>query len=175
VIQPLVDEMRRRGTPFSGLVFAGLALTAKGVRVIEFNARFGDPETQSVLALLKSPISPLLLGAARGTLAEAPAPQWHDGAAVTVVLAAAGYPGTPRGGDAVSGIEDAEAAGALVSHAGTKHDAEGRVVTSGGRVLSVTAVGDDLASAREKAYAGLKSVHFDGAQHRTDIAARAAG
>jgi phosphoribosylamine--glycine ligase len=175
VIQPLVDELRSRGTPFSGLVFAGLALTSQGLRVIEFNARFGDPETQSVLALLKSPISPLLYGAATGTLADAPPAEWHDGAAVTVVLAAANYPGTPRGGDVISGIEDAEAAGVLVSQAGTKHGADGSVVTSGGRVLSVTAVGENLAAARDKAYAGLKAVHFDGAHYRTDIAARAAG
>jgi phosphoribosylamine--glycine ligase len=175
VIQPLVDEMRRRGTPFAGLVFAGLALTAKGLRVVEFNARFGDPETQSVLAMLASPLSELLLPAATGTLAEAPAPRWREGAAVSVVMAAAGYPGTPRGGDVITGIEAAEQAGAVVSQAGTKRDADGALVTGGGRVLAVTAVGDTLTAARAGAYAGVAAISFDGAQHRTDIAAAAAG
>ncbi|MBW8804241.1 MAG: phosphoribosylamine--glycine ligase [Catenulisporales bacterium] len=173
VIQPLVDEMRRRGTPFAGLVYAGLALTAKGLRVVEFNARFGDPETQSVLAMLESPLSELLYGAATGTLADVPAPRWRDGAAVTVVLAAAGYPGTPRGGDAISGIEEAEKLDTVVNQAGTKLDAAGTLVTAGGRVLAVTAVGQDIAAARAKVYAGVEAVHFDGARHRTDIAAKA--
>ncbi|OLE22625.1 MAG: phosphoribosylamine--glycine ligase [Catenulispora sp. 13_1_20CM_3_70_7] len=173
VIQPLVDEMRRRGTPFAGLVYAGLALTAKGLRVVEFNARFGDPETQSVLAMLESPLSELLYGAATGTLADVPAPRWRDGAAVTVVLAAAGYPGPPRGGDAISGIEEAEKLDTVVNQAGTKLDAAGTLVTAGGRVLAVTAVGQDIAAARAKVYAGVEAVHFDGARHRTDIAAKA--
>ncbi|GAA1950802.1 phosphoribosylamine--glycine ligase [Catenulispora subtropica] len=173
VLQPLVDEMARRGTPFAGLVFAGLALTAKGLRVVEFNARFGDPETQSVLAMLESPLSELLYAAATGTLADAPAPRWRDGAAVTVVMAAAGYPGTPRGGDAISGIDAAEKLGTVVNQAGTKRDAEGTLVTSGGRVLAVTAVGADIAAARAKAYAGVAAIGFAGAQHRTDIAAEA--
>ena len=173
VIQPLVDELRRRGTPFAGLVFAGLALTAKGLRVVEFNARFGDPETQSVLAMLDSPLSELLYGAATGTLADVPAPRWRDGAAVTVVLAAAGYPGTPRGGDVISGIEDAEKLDTVVSQAGTKRDSGGELVTSGGRVLAVTAVAADIAAARAKAYAGVSAVGFAGAQYRTDIAAEA--
>ncbi|MFL6110404.1 MAG: phosphoribosylamine--glycine ligase [Catenulispora sp.] len=173
VIQPLVDEMRRRGTPFAGLVYAGLALTAKGLRVVEFNARFGDPETQSVLAMLESPLSELLYGAATGTLADVPAPRWRTGAAVTVVLAAAGYPGTPRGGDAISGIEAAEKLDTVVNQAGTKLDAAGALVTAGGRVLAVTAVGPDIAAARAKAYAGVEAVRFEGARHRTDIAAKA--
>jgi phosphoribosylamine--glycine ligase len=174
VIQPLVDEMRRRGTPFAGLVYAGLALTSKGLRVVEFNARFGDPETQSVLAMLESPLSELLYPAATGTLAEAPAPRWRDGAAVTVVLAAAGYPGTPRGGDAILGIGTAERLGTVVNQAGTALDADGGLVTAGGRVLAVTAVADTLAAARAKAYDGVAAVDFAGAQHRTDIAAQAA-
>ena len=173
VIQPLVDELARRGTPFAGLVFAGLALTAKGLRVVEFNARFGDPETQSVLALLESPLSELLYAAATGTLADVPAPRWRDGAAVTVVLAAAGYPGTPRGGDAITGIEDAEKLDTVVNQAGTRRDADGTLVTGGGRVLAVTAVAGDLAAARAKAYAGVAAVRFDGARYRTDIAAEA--
>ena len=127
VIQPLVDELRGRGTPFAGLVYAGLALTAKGLRVVEFNARFGDPETQSVLAMLESPLSELLYPAATGTLADAPTPRWRDGASVTVVLAAEGYPGTPRGGDVITGIEDAERLGTVVNQAGTKRNADGDV------------------------------------------------
>ncbi|NUR60115.1 MAG: phosphoribosylamine--glycine ligase [Catenulispora sp.] len=173
VVQPLVDELDRRGTPFAGLVFAGLALTAKGLRVVEFNARFGDPETQSVLAMLDSPLSELLYAAATGTLAEVPAPRWRDGAAVTVVLAAAGYPGTPRGGDAITGIADAEQLETVVNQAGTRRDGTGTLVTGGGRVLAVTAVAADLAAARAKAYAGVAAVRFDGAQYRTDIAAEA--
>ncbi|ACU69232.1 phosphoribosylamine/glycine ligase [Catenulispora acidiphila DSM 44928] len=174
VIQPLVDEMRRRGTPFVGLVYAGLALTAKGLRVVEFNARFGDPETQSVLAMLESPLSELLYPAATGTLADAPAPRWRDGASVTVVLAATGYPGTPRSDDVITGIDAAEQLGTVVNQAGTKQNAEGAVVTSGGRVLAVTAVADSLGAARGKAYEGVAAITFDGAQHRTDIAAEAA-
>jgi phosphoribosylamine--glycine ligase len=174
VIQPLVDEMGRRGTPFCGLVFAGLALTSKGLRVIEFNARFGDPETQSVLALLASPLSPLLYAAATGKLAEVDAPRWRDGAAVTVVMAAAGYPGPPRGGDVISGVEDAEATGAWVLQAGTALNSEGDLVTAGGRVLSVTALGGDLAAARGNAYRALGLITWDGAQHRSDIAEKAA-
>jgi len=174
VIQPLVDELRGRGTPFAGLVYAGLALTAKGLRVVEFNARFGDPETQSVLAMLESPLSELLYPAATGTLADAPAPRWRDGASVTVVLAAEGYPGTPRGGDVITGIEDAERLGTVVNQAGTKQNADGDVVTSGGRVLAVTAVADGLDAARAKAYEGVAAITFAGAQHRTDIAAEAA-
>jgi phosphoribosylamine--glycine ligase len=174
VLQPCVDEMRRRGTPFSGLLYAGLALTAKGMRVVEFNARFGDPETQSVLAMLESPLSPLLLGAATETLVDVPAPVWRDGAVVTVVLAAAGYPGTPRGGDAISGIDDVEATGAWVIQAGTSRTAEGELVTSGGRVLNVVSFGENLAAARENAYRGVAAVRFEGEHHRTDIAEKAA-
>ncbi|MEY9859916.1 phosphoribosylamine--glycine ligase [Catenulispora sp. GAS73] len=174
VLQPLVDEMRRRGTPFAGLVYAGLALTSKGLRVVEFNARFGDPETQSVLAMLESPLSELLYPAATGTLAEAPGPRWRDGASVTVVMAAAGYPGTPRGGDVITGIEAAERLGTVVNQAGTKRNADGDLVTAGGRVLAVTAVADGLGAARAKAYEGVAAVGFDGEQHRTDIAAEAA-
>jgi phosphoribosylamine--glycine ligase len=121
--------------------------------------------------MLESPLSELLYPAATGTLADAPAPRWRDGASVTVVLAAAGYPGTPRGGDVITGIEAAERLGTVVNQAGTKRNAEGDVVTSGGRVLAVTAVADSLSAARGKAYEGVAAVAFDGAQHRTDIAA----
>lgn len=172
VLQPTVDEMARRGTPFSGLLYAGLALTTRGVRVVEFNARFGDPETQPLLALLESPLSPLLLGAATGTLAEVPAPVFREGAAVGVVLASAGYPEGSSSGDVIAGVEAAEQQpGVHVVQAGTALDDEGRLVTAGGRVLAVVGVGDSVADARDAAYRGVAHVDFDGAQHRTDIAA----
>src|SRR5262245_59216344 len=166
--------MRRRGTPFQGLLYAGLALTSRGVRVVEFNARFGDPETQALTALLRSSLFRLLLAAATGRLEQADPPRWHPGAAVTVVLAADGYPGTPRKGDPISGVEAAAALdGVEVTQAGTALR-EGELVTSGGRVLAVTAVGTDLMIARQQAYRGVTTVAFGGAQYRTDIAADAA-
>ncbi|MEU7107809.1 phosphoribosylamine--glycine ligase [Streptomyces sp. NPDC046215] len=176
VLQPTVDELRRRGTPFSGLLYAGLAITSRGVRVIEFNARFGDPETQVVLARLKTPLGGLLLAAAKGTLASVPPLRWSDGAAVTVVIASHNYPGTPRTGDVIEGLPEGPGAPeeAYVLHAGTAHDGEGRVVSAGGRVLSVTATGPDLATARDRAYEGVARVRLAGSHHRTDIAARAA-
>jgi phosphoribosylamine--glycine ligase len=172
VLQPTVDEMARRGTPFAGLLYAGLALTHAGVRVVEFNARFGDPETQPLMALLASPLGTVLHAAATGTLHELGPLTWHDGAAVAVVVAAANYPGTPRTGDLVEGLEEAgSVAGVDVIHAGTAAGADGRVLTSGGRVLAVTAVGLDVADARAKAYAGVDALRIDGSHHRTDIAA----
>jgi phosphoribosylamine--glycine ligase len=162
VIRPTVAEMARRGTPFSGLLYAGLALTAKGPRVVEFNVRFGDPETQAVLALLSTPLTDVLTGRRP--------PVWRSGAAITVVLAAAGYPGTPRLGDPVQGLAAAGAlAGVDVLHAGTRRDAEGRVVSAGGRVLSVTAIGSSLESARGSAYEAISRISLAGAQYRTDI------
>ncbi|WP_344018609.1 phosphoribosylamine--glycine ligase [Streptomyces luteireticuli] len=174
VLQPTVDELRRRGTPFSGLLYAGLAITSRGVRVIEFNARFGDPETQVVLARLKTPLAGLLHAAATGTLAALPPLRWSDGAAVTVVVAAHNYPGTPRTGDVIEGLAEADAVeGAYVLHAGTKRDeASGAVVGAGGRVLSVTASGTDIADARTRAYEAVSRIRMAGSQHRTDIAAR---
>ena len=149
VVQPTVDVLRHRGTPFVGIVYAGLALTSRGLRVIEFNARFGDPETQVVLEPLR----------------------WHDGAAVTVVIAAKGYPGTPATGTMIKGLDDANAVeGAYVLHAGTKAAAYQSVVADGGRVLSVVGVGADIAGARERAYAAVAKVGLQGGQHRTDIA-----
>jgi len=170
VLQPTVDEMARRGTPFTGLLYAGLALTSRGVRVVEFNARFGDPETQPLLALLESPLSPLLLGAATGSLSDVPPPVWRDGAAVAVVMASAGYPESSSKGDVITGIETAEAIdGVHVIHAGTALSG-GELVTAGGRVLAVIGTGADLGAARESAYAGVAAVEFEGSQHRTDIA-----
>ncbi|GHC87569.1 phosphoribosylamine--glycine ligase [Streptomyces flavofungini] len=176
VLQPTVDELRRRGTPFSGLLYAGLAITSRGVRVIEFNARFGDPETQVVLARLKTPLSGLLLAAANGTLADLPPLRWSDDAAVTVVIASHNYPGTPRTGDPIEGLADVvdqDAPDAYVLHAGTRRDGDA-VVSAGGRVLSVTATGADLTQARKRAYAAVARVRLDGSQHRTDIAEQAA-
>ena len=173
VLQPMVDAMRHRGTPFIGLLYAGLALTARGVRVIEFNARFGDPETQVVLARLASPLGRVLLAAATGTLADLPPLQWRSGAAVTVVVAAKGYPEQPSTGDLIAGLDAAGAlAGVEVLHAGTRITDDG-IVSSGGRVLSVTAVGDTLAQARERAYAGVDLISLEGSHHRRDIALHA--
>jgi phosphoribosylamine--glycine ligase len=176
VLQPTVDEMRRRGTPFAGLLYAGLAITSRGVRVIEFNARFGDPETQVVLARLRTPLGGLLRAAATGQLVEFPQLRWSDGAAVTVVVASHNYPGTPRTGDPITGLDEVAAQDkhAYVLHAGTKRDDEGRVLSAGGRVLSVTATGADLAKARERAYRAVGRIGLDGSHHRTDIAAKAA-
>lgn len=165
VLQPTVDEMARRGEPFSGLLYAGLALTARGVRVVEFNARFGDPETQVVLPLLATPLAGLLHAAATGTLADHPPLEWRPGSAVTVVVAAAGYPEAPRTGDPVTGAD-----GEGVLHAGTAAADDGSVVSAGGRVLAVTAVGEDLAVARQAAYERVAGVRLAGAHWRTDIA-----
>ncbi len=165
VLQPTVDEMARRGEPFAGLLYAGLALTSRGVRVVEFNARFGDPETQVVLPLLETPLAGFLHAAATGTLAEQPPLRWREGAAVVVVVAAPGYPEHPRTGDPVHG---ADAEGIL--HAGTVPGPDGGVVSSGGRVLAVTAVGPDLAAARQTAYERVAGVRLADAHWRTDIA-----
>ncbi|MGH1561284.1 phosphoribosylamine--glycine ligase [Mumia sp. DW29H23] len=176
VLQPTVDEMAQRGSPFSGLLYAGLALTSRGLRVVEFNARFGDPETQALMALLLSPLGPLLHGAATGTLDQVPAPRWRDGAAVTVVVAAEGYPASPRKGDVIHGVEEADALeGVDVIHAGTARNADGELVTAGGRVLAVTASGADLAEARRRAYEAVDLIRIDGGFSRRDIAAKAAG
>ncbi|MDP9182334.1 MAG: phosphoribosylamine--glycine ligase [Actinomycetota bacterium] len=170
VLQPVVDEMARRGSPFSGLLYAGLAMTSRGPQVVEFNCRFGDPETQVVLALLETPLAGLLLAASTGELATHPALRWHPGAAVTVVIAAEGYPGTPVAGDTITVGDLPE--GVDVLHAGTRA-LDGQVVSSGGRVLSVTATGLSLSEARERAYQGVAAVEMRGGFSRSDIAARA--
>jgi phosphoribosylamine---glycine ligase len=172
VVRPTIEEMARRGTPFAGLLYVGLALTSRGTRVVEFNVRFGDPETQAVLALLETPLAGLLHAVATGILADQPPLRWRDGSAVTVVVAASGYPQAPRAGDAIDGLDDVH--GASVLHAGTAYDPSGRLITSGGRVLSVTALGADLADARESVYRAVQAVRIDGARYRTDIASRAA-
>ncbi|GIG53989.1 phosphoribosylamine--glycine ligase [Demequina activiva] len=175
VAQPTIDEMARRGTPFQGVLYVGLALTSKGVRVVEFNARFGDPETQSVLARLETPLGEVLLAAAQGRLAELPPLEWSADAAVTVVLASSGYPEDPRTGDAITGIDAAEAVdGAHVLHAGTATNDALELVSAGGRVLSVIGRGASLADARDAAYEALAHIGLDGAHHRSDIALAAA-
>ena len=174
VAVPTVAEMARRGTPFAGVLYCGLALTSHGVRVVEFNARFGDPETQVVLARLATPLADVLLAAVTGTLTDLPPLQWADDAAVTVVVAAHGYPGTVRGGDPITGIDEAEQVpGVHVLHAGTALR-DGVLVSSGGRVLSVVGTGADLTAARATAYAGVERVTLPGSHHRADIARRAA-
>lgn len=164
VCEPVAREMVARGCGFSGLLYAGLAITSRGPEVVEFNCRFGDPETQAVLALLESPLGQTLNAVATGTLAELPPLVWRDGAAVTVVLAAEHYPATPRRGDLIMGAEQPG-----VLHAGTGRDSEGRLVSAGGRVLSVVGTGADLASARAEAYRILDGIELAGGHFRTDI------
>lgn len=167
VVQPAIGELARRGTPYRGLLYAGLALTSKGVRVIEFNARFGDPETQVVLDRLATPLAGLLRAAATGDLASVPPLRWHPGAAVTVVLAAEGYPDKPVKGDKIyypERISDA------VLQAGTSHDAHGNLVSSGGRVLNAIGSGPDVTAARAAAYEVIAQVEMRGGWYRRDIA-----
>ena len=173
IAQPVVDEMARRGTPFVGVLYVGLALTVRGPRVIEFNVRFGDPETQAVLARLETPLGGLLLAAAEGRLDEVEPLRWRDEAAVTIVVAAAGYPASPSTGDPISGLDEI-GDDAYVLHAGTAKGEDGTLVSAGGRVLSVVALGDDLIQARDRAYAAVEQIDLDGSHHRTDIALRAA-
>jgi phosphoribosylamine---glycine ligase len=163
VVKPVAAEMVRRGCPFSGLLYAGLAITSRGPAVVEFNCRFGDPETQSVLTLLDTPLGQLLYAAATGQLVDEPL-QWRDGCAVTVVVAAENYPGRPRVGDVIVG---SEADGVL--HAGTARRDDGAIVSSGGRVLSVVGTGADLAAARDTAYRLAKSIRLPGSHFRSDI------
>jgi len=169
IVEPVAAELVRRDSRFSGLLYAGLAITSNGPEVIEFNCRFGDPETQSVLALLESPLGQLLDAAATGTLAGFGELRWRDGSAVTVVLAAENYPGRPRVGDEVAG---SEAVGVL--HAGTTRRDDDAIVSSGGRVLSVVGTGPDLAAARSAAYGIIRSIRLPGSHFRSDIGLAAA-
>ncbi|MGI8433306.1 MAG: phosphoribosylamine--glycine ligase [Nocardioidaceae bacterium] len=192
ILQPVVDELARRSTPFVGLLYAGLALTADGVQAVEFNARFGDPETQVLLELLETPLGGLLHAAATGGLGAVAPLRWRNGAAaVAVVMAAAGYPDSPKTGDTISGVEAAQALdGITVFQAGTASDtgtasdsdsdsdsdstAPEHLLTAGGRIVAVTATGADIADARARAYQGIELITFEGAQFRRDIAAHAA-
>ena len=170
--QPIVDELRRRGTPYHGVLYAGLMMTSDGPKVLEYNCRFGDPETQAVLPRLRSDVMELLEGSARpGGLAGVRldwSPEW----AVTVVLASAGYPESSSKGDEIRGLRSIDSLDAEILHAGTA-EVDGRIVTAGGRVLNVTGFGASPAEAREHAYAAAERIQFDGRQMRADIAARA--
>lgn len=172
VIQPIITEMARRGAPYRGLLYAGLALTAKGVKVVEFNARFGDPETQVVLDRLATPLAGLLHDAAVGELSGGLTLSWHPGAAVTVVIAAEGYPESPVKGDVITFAALPEGTEGYILHAGTAMNGSD-LVTAGGRVLNAVGTGPDLASARAAAYAIAESAGFRGAWYRRDIAERA--
>jgi phosphoribosylamine--glycine ligase len=172
VIQPAIDTLRRRGAPYHGLLYAGLALTSSGVKVVEFNARFGDPETQVVLDRLGTPLAGLLHAAATGDLAAAPALSWLPGAAVTVVIAAEGYPASPVKGDKINFDNYTERAGGYLLHAGTSRSGPD-LVSAGGRVLSAVGSGPDLTAARAAAYEVVESVRLRGGWYRHDIAGRA--
>jgi len=165
--RPVLAELASRGAPFSGLLYAGLMLTADGPRVLEFNCRFGDPETQAVLPLISSDMLPVIAEAAAGDLGSTPI-ELSDDTAVTVVVAAKDYPASGDAGSPITGIEEATKLGALVFHAGTA-ERDHTLVTSGGRILSVTGVGRDLAAARELAYAAVERISFPGARYRRDI------
>ena len=169
VLAPMIAEMAARGTPFVGLLYAGLALTDHGTRVIEFNARFGDPETQVLIPLLKTPLATLLYNAATGNLKETTL-DWQNDSAVTVVLAAEGYPATPKSGGVITGFSAIE--NVQIYHAGTAHSDQG-VVASGGRVLTVTGIGEDLTEARNLAYRAISQISLSGSFYRTDIALNA--
>jgi phosphoribosylamine---glycine ligase len=173
VHQPVLDEMARRGTPFHGVLYAGLMLTAEGPKVLEYNARFGDPETQVLMPRLGSDLAELALACAEGNL-QAYRALLRPEACVTVVLASGRYPEPSETGFEISGLRDAaDIDGGLVFHAGTA-ERHGRVVTAGGRVLSVSGTGGTIATARERAYEAVARISFEGMRHRTDIAARAA-
>jgi phosphoribosylamine---glycine ligase len=170
VHQPIVDELRRRGTPYHGILYAGLMMTAAGPKVLEFNCRFGDPETQAVLPRLRSDLLPLLEAARQPGGLEVVAPEWSADWAVTVVLASRGYPESASKGDVITGLDDVD--DVEVFHAGTA-ERDGEIVTAGGRVLNVTALGATPREARERAYGAVERIRFDGRQMRTDIASRA--
>jgi len=167
VIEPTIRQMAAENTPFTGFLYAGLMMTASGPKVLEFNARLGDPETQAILHRMTSDFVPILAAAAAGELAGASI-DWKNEPSVCVVLAAQGYPGAVRSGDPITGIEEAEVQGAIVFHAATALTKEG-LVTSGGRVLGITHSGANLRAAIDNAYAAAKHVHFDGMHYRTDI------
>ena len=171
ILKPTIAAMAKEGRPYSGCLYLGLMITVEGPKVVEFNARFGDPETQVVLPLLDGDLVQIMCACADGTLADVPI-HWKDGAAVCVVLAAGGYPAAYEKGNEIHGIADAEKTGALVFHAGTAAK-EGKLVTNGGRVLGVVGMGEDIASAVRSAYAAVEKISFKDAYYRKDIAHRA--
>ncbi|MFY0544839.1 phosphoribosylamine--glycine ligase [Brevibacillus sp. H7] len=170
IVKPIAKGMAQDGIPFKGVLYTGLMITAEGPKVVEFNARFGDPETQVVLPLLETDLVDIFVATVNGELADVDV-KWKEGSAVCVVMAAPGYPGDYPKGQPISGLDQLQQ-GATVFHAGTKRTEEG-IVTSGGRVLGVTGTGKTLAEAREAAYASVRSIHFDGAHYRRDIADKA--
>jgi phosphoribosylamine---glycine ligase len=172
VHQPIVDELRRRGTPYHGVLYAGLMMTAEGPKVLEYNARFGDPETQAVLPRLRSDLLEVLQASTRLGGLEGVQLEWSQDWAVTVVLASRGYPESSSSGDEISGLRNIDSLEVEVLHAGTAEE-DGKILTAGGRVLNVTGIGSTAAEARERAYAAAERVEFEGKQMRHDIAARA--
>ncbi len=171
ILEPMVEAMNKEGRPYKGCLYAGLMITDKGPKVVEFNARFGDPETQVVLPLLKSDLVEVMLACIDGTLDKTPI-EWSDGAAVCVVMASGGYPGSYEKGKEITGLDAAKADGDIVFHAGTKL-ADGKIVTNGGRVLGVVGQAENIKAAVDKAYEGVKKISFEKEYHRTDIAHRA--
>jgi phosphoribosylamine--glycine ligase len=172
-VAPTLAELRRRGIDYRGVLYAGLMLTPHGPRLVEYNARFGDPEAQVVLPRLATDLAELLAAAAAGDLSRAPRPTFAEDACVTVVLASEGYPVAPRTGDVITGIDEAEAAGATVFCAGVAAGPGGELLTAGGRVLDVTATGPTVGDARARAYAAAGRISWPGLHHRTDIAEEA--
>ncbi|MBB3471969.1 phosphoribosylamine--glycine ligase [Sphingomonas sp. BK345] len=172
IVRPTIDALAAAGTPYVGVLYAGLMLTADGPKLIEYNVRFGDPECQVLMARFAGDLVEVLLAVAEGRLADLPAPAFADDAALTVVMAAEGYPGEPRTGGAIDGIDAAEATGATVFQAGTRQDGE-MLVASGGRVLAVTATGADVAAARDAAYRAVDAIDFPTGFFRRDIGAKA--
>jgi len=175
MIAPTVAGMAAEGSPYRGVLYAGLMLTPQGPKLVEYNARFGDPECQVLMLRLKSDIVPYLHACATGRLAELPAPEWRDEAAICVVMAADGYPEAPVSGSVIAGADDEPAEGVVIFHAGTKRDPDGTLRAAGGRVLNVCALGADLSEARERAYAAVAKIHWPGGFNRTDIGWRALG
>ena len=171
ILEPMVEAMNKEGRPYKGCLYAGLMITDKGPKVVEFNARFGDPETQVVLPLLKSDLVEVMLACIDGTLDKTPI-EWSDGAAVCVVMASGGYPGSYEKGKEITGLDAAKADGDIVFHAGTKLD-DGKIVTNGGRVLGVVGQAENIKAAVDKAYEGVAKISFEKEYHRTDIAHRA--
>jgi phosphoribosylamine--glycine ligase len=170
VIEPVLTVLAKRGSPFVGVLYAGLILTPKGPKVLEFNARFGDPEAQAILPRVESDLAELLAAAVRGKLDKISL-RWKREAALTVVLASEGYPGTPRSGAPITGL-DQTSSDSLIFHAGTKMEG-GRLVTSGGRVLAITGLGDTFQAAADAAYRAADKIHFEGKICRRDIGWRA--
>ena len=171
MLEATIAAMRAEGRPFAGILYAGLMLTDDGPKVLEFNARFGDPETQAVLPRLKSDLVDIFLAIIDGRLDEMTI-EWHEEAAVCVVMASGGYPESSDKGREIIGLEEAGATGAIVFHAGTK-EADGKIVTNGGRVLGISALGKDIAQAIANAYQGVEKIKFENMQYRTDIGKKA--